>query len=176
MARGEDAHVLEVNEGVVAVLPARCEAARSTHLPAGAARVVVSSGVKLEGPDLTRSLTQGEGVIIREPIRCLSGARSIAHETAPDISGAPGWPMLRLEAPLVCQARAGEQEPRNGPAASPHHAGCGGDELRLEQWRQAQLRSEKTARQKHRGSGRRALRRAVAAETRVVFQARETAI
>ena len=50
VARGDGAHLLEVNEGVEAVLSARCEAAWSTHLPAGAVRTFGSSGVKSEGP------------------------------------------------------------------------------------------------------------------------------
>ena len=72
-AHGEGAHLLEVNEGVVAVLPARCDAARSTHLPAGAARAVVSTGSKLEVPDLTRSLTRGEGASSCEPVSARPG-------------------------------------------------------------------------------------------------------
>ena len=73
MAHGEGAHLLEVNEGVVAVLPARCDAARSTHLPAGAARAVVSTGSKLEVPDLTRSLMRGEGASSCEPVSARLG-------------------------------------------------------------------------------------------------------
>ena len=72
-AHGEGAHLIAVNEGVVAVLPARCDVARSTHLPAGAARAVISTTSKLAGPDLTRSLTRGEGATSCEPDRCPTG-------------------------------------------------------------------------------------------------------
>ena len=54
MAHGEGAHLLEVNEGVVAVLLARCDAARSTHLPAGAARTNVAIRSILGGPRKTK--------------------------------------------------------------------------------------------------------------------------
>ena len=66
VAHGEGAHLFEVNEGVVAVLPARCDAARSTHLPAGAARAVASTESKLEGPQDTTGCTRDEGVMWHE--------------------------------------------------------------------------------------------------------------
>ena len=66
VAHGEGAHLLEVNEGVVAILPGRCDATRSTHLPAGAARAVVSTGSKLEGPQGTSGCMRDEGVIWHE--------------------------------------------------------------------------------------------------------------
>ena len=60
VAHGEGAHLLEVNEGVEEVLSARCEAAWSTHLPAGAVRTFGSSGVEFEGPEITRDLSPRE--------------------------------------------------------------------------------------------------------------------
>ena len=57
MVCGEGAHLLEVNEGVEEVLSARCEAAWSTHLPAGAVRTFGSSGVEFEGQEIIRDLS-----------------------------------------------------------------------------------------------------------------------
>ena len=47
-ACGEDAHLFQVKVGIDAVLPALCNAPHSTHLCAGAAHTVVSSGVIIE--------------------------------------------------------------------------------------------------------------------------------
>ena len=55
VARGEGAQLLEVKEAVEAVLSARCDAAWSTHLRAGAAHTVISTGSSFEGP---RSFTE----------------------------------------------------------------------------------------------------------------------
>ena len=90
VAHGEGAHLLEVNEGGVAVVPARCDAARSTHLPAGAAHTIVSKAFELEGPDLPRSLTRGEAASSCEHNRYTTGEWSHARVSAPRISGAPG--------------------------------------------------------------------------------------
>ena len=65
MAHGEGAHLLEVNEGVVGVIPARCDASRSTHLPAGAAHTDVAKASNLEGPDNTRKLMPRKEVTSR---------------------------------------------------------------------------------------------------------------
>ena len=51
---GHAAKLLEVNEGVLAVLPARCGAARAPHLRAGVDCTVGSTTTMFEGPDNTR--------------------------------------------------------------------------------------------------------------------------
>ena len=164
VARGEGAHLLEVNEGVHEVLPACCHAAWSTHLPAGAARTVVSPPPKLEGPEITRDLSLRETATSCEHIDATSqrfGQRRVGARLL--------WcchPGRRRshKSPLVHGAHAGEQLPSGGAADARHHAGCGGDAPRLEQWHQLQLRPGKTARGEQRFS---AKRRAERARTRI---------
>ena len=121
-ARGEGAHLLEVNEGVVAVLPVRCHAARSTHLPAGAVRAVVLTGVVVGGPRSYKILDEGRGGHLLRAYSMPTGARSIAHVTAPEISGAAGWPKCPLKVPVARSAVHGEVVVKIEVAGAPHHA------------------------------------------------------
>ena len=65
-ARGAGAHLLEVIEGVGAVLRTSFHDAWSTHLRAGAARTVGSRRLKFEVPAVPGRGTRDEGVIYRE--------------------------------------------------------------------------------------------------------------
>ena len=67
MARGEGAHLLAVNEGVGAVLPAHCYAARATHCSAQAACRVGSTMSFSGGPLQAIAGTPRESTVAQRP-------------------------------------------------------------------------------------------------------------
>ena len=124
MASGEGAQLLEVNEGVVAVLSACCDAARSTQLPAGAAYTVVSRPLIFEGKRRKNEETPTEMAVSQLAIEAACRAWSVGRGGARPPLAALGGCGARLKLPAARPPLCGEQVVRNEAAASPHHAYC----------------------------------------------------
>ena len=121
MASGEGAQLLEVNEGVVAVLSACCDAARSTQLPAGAAYTVVSRPLIFEGKRRKNEETPTEMAVSQLAIEAACRAWSVGRGGAPPLSGVQSGRWWRLKCTHARDVHHGEQFTEvQGRAASPH--------------------------------------------------------
>ena len=131
MAHGEGAHLLEVNQGVLAVVSTLCHAARSTHCGAAAAQTVVSRRMKKGGPQITTECSRDFVTVSCEGNCDSTGAwlfPLVAARHLPGVSS--GWSRA-LKYTVLRRQPHGEDVVRNQAAVSPHHGQCRGGALRF---------------------------------------------
>ena len=141
----EVAHLLEVIEGVGAVLRTSCHDAWSTHLRAGAAQTVGSRRLVLEIPLVPICGMHDEGAICREHIDEGPGAWSVSQSSAPLVPASPCDLVKLVDLFLARPALSVVQRIKSAAAAAPLHAYCSGDARRLMRWRAPHRRSGEAA-------------------------------
>ena len=134
-ARGAGAHLLAVNEGVAAVLPARCDAARAPHCCAQAECRVAAHRLKKGGPQAATEGMQHELLPSEDAIDDRSEAWSVLLGPARLLLTAMGGGRQALKTHLARLEHHGEQLTKIEGAGSPHHPGSGGGAPRLARWR-----------------------------------------
>ena len=144
-ARGAGAHLLEVIEGVGAVLRTSCHDAWSTHLRAGAARTVGSSGLEFEVPLVLIRGMRDEGATCREHTDEGPAAWSVPQSSAPLVPASPHSLVKLVDLFRTRPALSAVQRTESAAAAAPLHAYCSGDTRRPMRWRAPHRRSGETA-------------------------------
>ena len=134
LAHRVPAHLLEVNEGVDAVLPNHCDAPHSTYLRAGVTHTVGENGSIVEVKKRKKEPRPTETVISQLAGDHSRWAWSVGHgRGSPPLGAAGGW-SRKLKLQVARPTLSGMRLARSQVARPPVHALASGRELRLRRW------------------------------------------